>query len=121
VGKAAMMREVVDRAFESPEDVEVGGLGCEHHRGGGQGGLAVETGAAQNSAGEEMGDRFQAFFVAQNKSIVWEGCSRKMVGRGTVKGTNSHPGFSDSTELLPNRFAFVLGIFTPARKDGLSV
>lgn len=121
MGEAAVMRKVVDRAFESPEYVEIGRFSGQGHRRSGECGLAVESGAAQNSAGEEMGDRFQAFFVAQNKSIVWEGCSRKMVGRGTVKGTNSHPGFSDSTELLPNRFAFVLGIFTPARKDGLSV
>src|SRR5690348_10197585 len=61
------MRKVVDRAFESPEYVEIGRFSGQGHRRSGECGLAVESGAAQNSAGEEMGNWLQAFFVAQNK------------------------------------------------------
>ena len=46
-----MVLELVDRAAEAPEDVEVGGLGGEDGDYGGAGGLAIEAGAADAGAG----------------------------------------------------------------------
>jgi len=77
-----VMRKVVDRAFESPEYVEIGRFSGQGHRRSGECGLAVESGAAQNSAGEEMGNRLQAFFVAQNKPwLVVKGSSFALPAR----------------------------------------
>ena len=58
VRDAAMMLESLDRPGESPEDVKVGGFGGQHGSERGVGGLAVESGAAQASAGKEMSDGF---------------------------------------------------------------
>ncbi len=60
VGDSAMMLEALNRAGESPNDVEVGGLGGEH---GGQrcvGGFAIESGASDAGAGKEVRDGFHA-------------------------------------------------------------
>ncbi len=51
VRDAAMMLELFDGAGESPEDVEVGGLGGQHRSERGVGRLAVESGAADAGAG----------------------------------------------------------------------
>ena len=61
VRDAAMVLELVDRAAESPEYVEVGGLGGQHGRKRGVGRLAVESGAAQACAGKEMSDWLHEF------------------------------------------------------------
>jgi len=60
VRKAAMVREGESWTSEAAEDVEVGGFSGEREREGGQSGLAVEAGASQACAGQEVGDRFQA-------------------------------------------------------------
>jgi hypothetical protein len=53
---------------EASENVEVGGFGGEGKGKRGQRGLAVESGSSQTSAGQEVGDGFQAV-----ESIVGEG------------------------------------------------
>ena len=59
MGESAVMREVVDRPFKSPENVEVGRLGGERHGRGGERGLTIETGAPEDRAGQKMCDGFQ--------------------------------------------------------------
>lgn len=66
MGEAAMMGKVIDRTFESPKYVEIRCFGSQRHRRGGKSGFPVKSGTAQNSPGQEMGDGFQTFFVAQN-------------------------------------------------------
>ena len=56
VGDAAMVLELLDRAGEAPEDVDVGGLGGQHGGQRGVGGFAIEAGAANAGAGEKVGD-----------------------------------------------------------------
>ena len=58
VRDAAMMFELVNWTSESPEDVQVGGLGGQHGNKRGVGRFAIESGAAQTSAGKKMSDRF---------------------------------------------------------------
>ena len=58
VGESAMVLEADQRPAESPEDVEVGGFRGECHGQRGVRGLAIEAGAAQACAGEEVGDWF---------------------------------------------------------------
>ena len=58
VRDAAMVLELLDRPGESPEDIEIGSLGGQHRGQSGVGRLAVESGAANAGAGEEMGDGF---------------------------------------------------------------
>ena len=61
VRDAAMVLELVDRAAESPKNVEVGGLCGQNGRKRSVGRLAVESGAAQACAGKQMSDRFHEF------------------------------------------------------------
>ncbi len=58
VGEAAMMLERDQRSAKAPQDIEVGGFGGQGHGQRGVRGLAIEAGAAQACAGEEVGDRF---------------------------------------------------------------
>jgi len=59
VGEAAMMGEGEGWTAEAAEDIKIGSLGGERQRKRGQRRLAVESGAAQACAGQEMGDGFQ--------------------------------------------------------------
>ena len=58
VGPSAMVLEGGDRPFESPENIEVGGLGGERHGQRGVGRLAIKTRAGEHRAGHEMRDWF---------------------------------------------------------------
>ena len=63
VGDAAMMLELLDRAGESPEDIEIRRLGRER---GGQScvrGFAIEAGAADTCAGEKVRDGLHGSLV----------------------------------------------------------
>ncbi len=60
MGKAAMMGEAKSGAADSAEHIEVWRFGGERERERGQRGLAVESGASQAGAGQEVGDGFQA-------------------------------------------------------------
>src|SRR6185437_6159392 len=51
-----------DGTAESPEHVKVRGFRRQRHSQRGVGSLSVEAGAAQASSGEEVRDRFHAFF-----------------------------------------------------------
>ena len=58
--KAAVMGESENRSAEkTADDVEVGSFGGEGERGGGQRGLAVETGSSQRRAEKKVSDGFQ--------------------------------------------------------------
>ena len=61
----AMVSELHHWPFKSPEHVEVWRFGRQRHRRGGQRAFAVEYGSPKNSAGQEMGNRFQVKFVTQ--------------------------------------------------------
>ncbi len=61
VGEAAMMLKGDQRPAEAPRDVEVRRFGGQGHGQRGICGLAVEAGAAQACAGEEVGDGFHRF------------------------------------------------------------
>ena len=67
--EAAMMGEVVNRAFESPEDIEIRRLCGERHGRRGKCSFAIESGAGENCAGQEMGDGFQENFVTQEMTF----------------------------------------------------
>ena len=54
VGDAAMMLESGERAACGPEGVDVGELGCDGHGGGGVRGSAVEAGAGEDGADQDM-------------------------------------------------------------------
>lgn len=88
MGEAAMMSESINRSFESPKYIKIGRFGGEGHGGGGQRGLAVESHASQNGAGEEVGDGFQEEFVPQQCSCRDRACpkqSRKTPSPGSVE------------------------------------
>jgi hypothetical protein len=68
--EAAVVREIVNRAFESPEDIEVRGLSSERHGRGSESCLAIEPSSSQNGAGKKMCDGFQTDFVPQKKPVV---------------------------------------------------
>jgi hypothetical protein len=55
-----MVREAEGGATEAAEDVQVRGFGGERERERGQRGFAVEPGAPQAGAGQEVSDGFQA-------------------------------------------------------------
>ena len=63
VGEAAMVLKGNQRPAKAPEDVEVGRFGGECHGQRGVRGFAVEAGAAEACAGEEMGDWFHRFVM----------------------------------------------------------
>ena len=60
VGEAAMMGEAERGAAETAKHVDVGSFSGERKRERGQRGLAVESGASHTSAGQKVGDGFQA-------------------------------------------------------------
>ncbi len=53
-----MVLELFNRPGESPENIQVRGFGGQHGGERGVGRLAVESGAAQASAGKEVSDGF---------------------------------------------------------------
>lgn len=58
--EATMMGKTEGGSAQTAEYVEVWGFGGERERKRGQGGLAIESGASQTSAGQEVSDGFQA-------------------------------------------------------------
>ncbi len=64
--KAAMVREAEGGAAEAAEDIKVWSFGGERERESRQRGLAVEPGAPQAGAGQEVSDGFQVV-----KKILW--------------------------------------------------
>ncbi len=60
VGEAAMMGEAERGATETAKHVDVGSFSGERKRERGQRRLAVESGASHTSAGQKVGDGFQA-------------------------------------------------------------
>jgi hypothetical protein len=54
------MLEAFYRSGKSPDDVKVGGLGGHHCGQSGIGGLAIQSGAADAGACEEVGDGLHA-------------------------------------------------------------
>ena len=65
MGEAAVMGEAKHRTFEVSQDVDVRSFRCQRHRGCGQRGLAIESGAAQTGASQEVSDWFQRVIVAR--------------------------------------------------------
>src|SRR5277367_1289767 len=59
MGEAAMMGERKGGTAEAAEHVKIGRFGSQGESEGSQGGLAIESGAPQASAGQEVGDGFQ--------------------------------------------------------------
>ena len=59
VGKAAVMIQPEGGTAEAAQDIEIGGLGSEGEGERGERGLAIEAGAAQVGAEQEVGDGFQ--------------------------------------------------------------
>ncbi len=75
VSDAAMVLESFDRAGKSPNNIEVGGFGGEYRSQRSVGGFAIESGAADAGAGQEVGDGFHGvllFMVAE-----WAGLRRQ--------------------------------------------
>ncbi len=58
MGNAAVMSKLVYRPAQAPKHIQVGRFGCQGHGERRIGSPAVETGAAQACASEEMRDRF---------------------------------------------------------------
>lgn len=63
--KTAMVGEAVNRAFKSPEDIEVRSFGRKRHGRGRERGLAIESGAGEHGPGKKMSDGLQTDFVTQ--------------------------------------------------------
>jgi hypothetical protein len=51
MGETTVVSESVNRAFESPEHIEIGGLRGKRHRRCGEGGFAVESCSPEDRAG----------------------------------------------------------------------
>ena len=66
--KASMVCEPEDWAFNDPYNVQIGCFGGERHCRGGERGLAVESGAGEHGAGQEMGKGFQTDFLTHPSS-----------------------------------------------------
>ena len=60
MGEAAMMGKAKDRVLEIPQDVDIGGLGGQGHRGRGQRCLPVEAGTGEAGPGKKVGNGFQS-------------------------------------------------------------
>jgi hypothetical protein len=59
MSEAAVMLEAEDRPMELSDDVEIRRFGCQGHGSGRQRSFAIESGAPQTGARQEVGDRFQ--------------------------------------------------------------
>lgn len=70
MGESAMMGEAESRSADAAEDVEVWRFGGERQRERGQRSLAIESGAPQACAGQEVGNGFQA--VSKDCRGRWE-------------------------------------------------
>jgi len=57
--EAAMVSELIDRSFESGQDIEIRRFGGERHGRRGERGLAVESCPRQNGSGQEVCEWFQ--------------------------------------------------------------
>lgn len=57
--KTAMMGKAECRAAQTSEDIQIRSLRCERHGGCCQRRLAVQPGASQTRASQEVGERFQ--------------------------------------------------------------
>src|SRR5947207_854687 len=68
--EAAMMRKAVDRPLKFRKHVEVRCFGGQRHGGGCERGLAIESSSRENSARQEMSDRFQTDFVSQKQGVI---------------------------------------------------
>ena len=71
--ESPVVREIVNRAFESPENIQVGSFGGQRHGGRGERSLAIESSSCENSARQKVSDRFQTDFVPQEPSLVADG------------------------------------------------
>ena len=65
----AMVRKSIYRAFDQTDDIEVGSLSSERHGCRSQCRLAVESGASENSASQEMGEGFQIKLVTHSNLL----------------------------------------------------
>ena len=61
--ESAMMREAENRAFDEAYDIEIGGPGSQGHGHCRESRFAIESGAGEDGAGEEMCEWFQGNFV----------------------------------------------------------
>ena len=59
---AAMMLQSLDRTFQRPHDVDIGGLGGKHHGHRGQRGLAIEARARHARPGQKVSDGIQEIY-----------------------------------------------------------
>ena len=73
----AMVRKSIYRAFDQTDDIEVGSLSSERHGCRSQCRLAVESGAGEDCAGEEVGDGFQRKVLTDQYHEGHEGTRRK--------------------------------------------
>ena len=106
MGESAMVGEAERRAANAAEHVEVGSLGGERERERGQSGLAVEPGASQASAGQEVSDGFQVVrgILSQSNSSQCNaaqrgGASRVKASGTTVISAGSVPSSSPSASM----------------------
>src|SRR5208282_2629546 len=77
-----MMVEAEGGASEAAEDIEVGSFGGEGQGGGGERGLAIESGAAHDGAEEEVGYGFQGEFSLSEGGLR----SGKILNHGEHRG-----------------------------------
>lgn len=100
VRKSSVMREPEDAPFEVADNVDIGRFRPEHHRDGRERSLAVEPGAAQARAGQEMGDGFQSATLADAPRAAeahFFGYSRLTVRSEIRMRTGTVPNSSPST------------------------
>ena len=60
-----MMREAIYRTLETPKNIEIRSFGGERHGCRRECCLAIEPGAGENAAGQEMSNGLQGNFVTQ--------------------------------------------------------
>ncbi len=76
-----MVGEAGERPPEGGDDVDIGRFGGEREGEGGEAGGAVESGAAETRAGEEVGDGFHAFGYLGMSSVNASRAIERRAGR----------------------------------------
>ena len=86
MGESAMMGEAKSGAADTAKHIEVRRFGGERQRESGQSSLAIEAGAPQTCAGQEVGNGFQA--VSKDCRGRWEKMpTGREVSRRSVSGS----------------------------------
>ena len=90
--EAAVVGEAEGASGESGDDVEVGGFGGQRKGKRGIGGFAVESGAAQVGAEEEMGCGFQIESLSREVSLRFASCYYGNYNRFSNPGRDANSG-----------------------------